>query len=137
MASPKWPAQTAGQLSTGFQQVVARGIDLKTAAQIVLIPAQSGRLFLPRAAFVYVATLTGVLAVAPILRIGNNGTFTNVAPVVTLTAAIALQIFAIPLVAGASLLSIDIGTVAISVDVQTPATATTMTGDVYLEGIVF
>lgn len=113
----------------------ALAVDAKTATATVMLAAQAAKFFVPAGtAYARVRALTGVLAVAPILRIGNNGTHDNLCALATLTGAVVGQVFTIPLII--TPLALDIGTNPISVEIQTPATATTMTIDVFFDGVV-
>jgi len=114
---------------------LATAVNLKTAAQTVLIPVQSGRSYLVRALFVRL-TNVNTLTVPPILRVGNSVNFDNIAALTTLTGGITSMLIPLTLVTGVSLLIISIGTTAISLDVQTGATATTCIGDIWGEGYI-
>lgn len=142
MATAKYPPNpitTSGSgVAANLQYMVALlavGVDLKNLGQTVIVPVKTGKRFIPRAIFLRITASTA-LTVAPIVRAGNNGSFNNVAALTTLTSAATEMIMPLTLVTGTSLVTIDLGTTAISLDVQTAATATTLTADVYGEGYI-
>lgn len=111
-------------------------IDLLTTGQTTIIPVQgTGDRFIPTHAYIELITVTGALT-APIIRIGNNGSFNNVAPLFTCTGLTAqYNVLAIPLVA--TLNSIDLSATAIKVDVQTAGgVATIAVANVVLLGVI-
>ena len=135
MGSGTWPS-TLERATQGVDyirpfQLLTR--DLKVSGPTLIVPPQSGRVFIPLRAFLRIRTVSA-LTVPPILRLGNNGNRDNIAPLLALTGAVAGQVFTMPLTTGVNALAIDIGTTGISIDVQTAATATTMTADVFIDG---
>ena len=111
------------------------GINLKATGQTLMVPVQPGRKFLPTAVYLQLTTVTAYAVTAAIVRLGNNGTFNNVAPLLTVVLTSTTdQIIAIPLNAIPS--AIDIGSTGISLDVQTAGAATTLTATLHVVGIL-
>lgn len=131
------PGQSSGYLlaAPGEQHLPvysALGVNLMALAQRVIIPSRTADKFIIRAAWCRIASKTGTLSVAPVIRIGNNGTFSNMCAVTTLIAAVLDQIFALAL---ASPLIATPASPAIAIDIQTAATGVTvLTGDIYVQG---
>jgi hypothetical protein len=107
-------------------------------ASIVLVPADSGKLFIPRAAFLRIIGKTGS---------GSDGTIkihcgaTNIVPITTIPSASSavgdlIELALLPANASATsrLVQLDIGSQAINVSVGTAAGLTSYTARVYLEG---
>jgi hypothetical protein len=113
----------------------ATGINLLATGQTTLVATSSALSFIPYSAMIELTAVTGVLTV-PVVRIGNNGTFSNLAPLFTTTGLTTVRtILTIPLVT--TVLSIDIGSSAIKFDVQTAGlVASVATANVYLFGIL-
>jgi len=112
---------------------VASGVNLLATGQTIIVPARAGFRFIPRAARFRLRILTGVQVIVPIVRLGANGTFDNIAPLLTTAVTVVDQVQLVPLVA--ALTAVDVGTNAIKVDVQTAGTgATAMTADIFLDG---
>lgn len=126
-----------GKLPLGensFVRVVT-GINLLATGQTTVVPTFTGGSFVTIAAFVEVATKTGAVVVAPIIRIGNNGTFDNLAPLFTIPGATAARVV-LPMTLASPSSSLDIGTNAIKIDVQTAGTgAAVLTANIYILGI--
>lgn len=111
-------------------------VDLLTTGQTVILPVQNNAdRFIPTHAYIELVTVTGALT-APIIRIGNNGSFNNVCPLFTCTGLTTqYNVLSIPLVT--SLNSIDVSATAISVDVQTAGgVATIAVANVVLLGVI-
>ncbi len=107
-------------------------VDLKAAASTLVVPVYTGITWVTRAIIVVPRTVTA-FTVAAVVRVGNNGTHDNVAPLFAVpNTTVANQIVTVPLVAVP--LAIDVGTTGISFEVQTGATATTLLADVFIEG---
>ncbi len=113
----------------------AAGINLKALAQTLVVPARAGRLFIPTQAFLHLTTVAVYAVTAAILRLGNNGTFDNAAPLIVVPLTL-LTDSLLPIPLAALPAAINIGATGISVDVQTAGAATTLTGTVHLMGIV-
>lgn len=111
-------------------------VDLLATGQTSIIPVQpAGNRFIPTRVVIELTAVTGALG-APIVRLGNNGTWDNIAPLATLT-GLNTQYETISIPLNTPVNSIDLSATAISFDVQTAGTvATIATASVYLIGIL-
>ena len=119
----------------------ATGINLLATGQTTLVAINNGSptltnlTFVPFAAYIELTAVTGILTV-PIIRIGNDGSFSNVAPLFTCTGLTAVRnMLQIPLVG--SLVSVNINSAAIKADIQTAGlVASVATAAIYLYGVI-
>jgi hypothetical protein len=117
----------------------ALGVNLKSATGTIIVPAQTGKFFIPREAFAKIATRSGsgTLPDISILKVGGG-----VGDVLVDTTGgfasgiLAGQLVEIALDGTATLQAVDIGSVGISVVVDVASTYTTHTADFYLEGYI-
>jgi hypothetical protein len=123
-----------GGADTGSLQVFkVAGINLLATGQTLVVPAASGRKWIPLSVRTRLASLTGVFVVAPIVRLGNNGSFDNMAPLFTVAALAVDGVDVVPIVTAVT--AVNIGSTGISLDVQTAGTvATVATADVFVLG---
>ena len=118
-----------------WQTFKTSGISLLTAVQTVVVPAQVGKLFIPRDISIRLTTVTGAIIIAAIVRLGNNGSFSNVAPLRTLISSAAQNVEIVPLLTQIN--AIDVDATGISLDVQTIATgATVLIAECVISGLV-
>lgn len=110
-------------------------INLKATGQTLVVPVLAGRKFIPTACYLHLTTVTAYAVTAAIVRVGNNGTFDNVAPLATVALTLVTDKF-ISLPLAATPAAIDINATGISVDVQTAGAATTLTGTLHLVGVL-
>lgn len=129
---------TIGQ-SNFFRKITVSAL---STGQTVIIPINNGGSsavrFIPEYARARLKTITGVLSTAAIIRIGNSGSFDNVAALTTLTALSTVNNL-LNMTLAATLSSVDISSTAISVDVQTAATGVALSAydiDIYLYGTI-
>ena len=109
------------------------GINLLVTGQTVIVSAVAGRKFFPLQVHIRVTALTGSIVTPPIVRLGNSGSFNNVTPLFTVVAAAVDAIDLIPSVA--ALTAVDIGTIPVSLDVQTAAVGpSVMAAEIYVRG---
>jgi hypothetical protein len=114
----------------------AIGVNLKSAAGTIIIPALAGKFFVPRQAFAVMVTRTGS-GVVPSFKIGNAGTFDiHAAGALGNSAHLAGEVIEIPIDGTSRTPRVDIGTTGISVTITVASTFTTDTADFYLEGYV-
>lgn len=120
---------------TDIIRYFSSGINLKATGQTLIVPALTGRKFLPMLAYLHLTTVDTYAITAAVVRLGNNGTFDNVAPLAAVGLTLVTGgILSVPL--AALLTAIDIGSTGVSLDVQTAGAATTLTGTVHIVGIV-
>jgi len=115
----------------------AAGVNLLATGQTALFPgALLNRRFIPITAHIRVATASGALTTPAVVRIGNDGTFSNIAASTTLTGMdtaneVAVLTMATPATA------VSVNSAGLSIDVTTAAVGpTTLTVDVYVRGIL-
>ncbi len=110
------------------------GVNLKSATGTLIVPAQAGKLFIPRLAFAKIATRTGSGSL-PSVKIGNGGTWdVHAAAALGTSAHVATELVELALDGTSRMFAFDIGTTGISVTVTAASTYTTHTADFYLEG---
>lgn len=127
---------TLNQTNGGFTQFwKISAVNVLATGQTLILPAITGKKFIPTQILIEMNSLTGVLTV-PIVRLGNNGSFNNVAPLFTCTGIgtvgniLTITLNTIPT-------TIDIGSTGISFDVQTAGiVASVATVNVFLFGIL-
>ena len=135
-----WDGSSFSNSAIGFlREWRATGIDCLATGQTTIIPINAGatvaKTFIPFAARCELIAVTGVPIVAAIIRVGNSVNFDNVAPLLTVPTATALnEIVTAPLAATSKSISLS---AAVKVDVQTAATvASVFTINVYLLGML-
>lgn len=113
------------------------GVNLKTAAGTLIVPAISGKRFYPRTFWFRVATATGAGSTASV-KLGNGGAFDLAsAQSLGVGSTTANNILELLLNGSSFKFAMDIGTTGISVTVTTASTlATAHTADFFLEGYV-
>lgn len=135
MATTGYILSLPGADAASFQTFIARNINLLATGQTLVAAAQTGKKLVPVCAYLRVVSLTGVVAVAPIVRLGNNGSFNNVAALFTMVAAAVDAVDSVPLVT--SLTAVDVGSAGVSADVQTAVTGpSVLTADVIVQALL-
>ncbi len=124
----------AKSASTNVVRYFETVIDLRATGSTLIVPAISGRKFIPLQVRVHLTSLTGV-PVAGSVKLGNDGSHVNVAPAFTTTVAAVDAVDTVPLVA--ALTAIDLNTTGVSFEVATAITvATVAVATVHVVGIL-
>jgi hypothetical protein len=109
-------------------------VDLKSATGTIIVPVESGKLFLPRAAWAKIDTRTGSGSV-PSIKIGNGGTWDlHAAAALGSAANLAGELVELALNGTSRMFAFDVGTTGISVTVTVASTYTTHTARFWVEG---
>lgn len=113
------------------------GIDLKTPGQTTLYTAPAGKSLIITDIFL-VPTAASAIVAAPIIRIGKTALFTEWLPLTTLTGLNgASQLISLRNTATLLIQNIFAAADVVKLDVQTGATATTLTVTAYIYGFLF
>ena len=112
-----------------LQRTIITGVNLMATGTTIIRPAIARRV-IPVYVDIEIRTLTGVLTVPPICRVNAGGSTANIAALLTLTGSVIGNVWRMPLIVS-PLNSVDITSTGVGFEVQTAATATTMTGDVH------
>ena len=114
---------------------VIKEIDLLATGQTIIIETETSARFYPFQICIELTSKTGAIVVTPIVRLGSNGTWDNLAALTTMTNLTAVNKMEMPTVIVTD--SIDISATGISIDVQTAGTgATVLKAQVIIHGII-
>lgn len=121
----------------GGQSLLATitGINLKNTGQTTLITVPTGKTLI-MTDVILVPTSVNTIAVAPIIRIGKSASYNEWAPLVTLTGLNASnQYLSVGTFVAGIIRSLFASTEVVKLDVQTGATATSLTCTAYIFGL--
>jgi hypothetical protein len=117
-----------------IRSYVVGSINLLATGRTLVVPVLVSSRFIPTGALLRLTTVTGAIVGAPVVRLGNNGAFNNIAPLRTLVSAAAQAVEVVPL--NTQITAVDVGTTGISLDVQTAGTGSSvLIGEIIVSGI--
>lgn len=119
----------------GIVSEKAEDIDATATGQTAIVPARSGKRFIPVGTpLVRLKSISGT-GTPPTISIGNDGSFVNVVAAVALTGlTVVNRLFNLSLLASLTKEAVDVGSVGIDVNVSVASTYDDYTIDVYVFG---
>ena len=112
-------------------------VNLKSTGTTVIVPAMNGVKFVVGPAPIVVIKTIDTVGVYPTVSIGTSNTFNNITAATAIaTVTAAEQIFNLSVVGVGTKVRIDLTNNPIYLNVSIGATATTLTADVYIFGVL-